>query len=106
MEDLLGIEVEYLDDGAIKLHQRRYLEKIVARFLPNGPIRTRNGLPYSSAFLHRVNESLSQQSVEHPDLVTPMQQRIGCLMYAATSTRPDIAYPVPQLCKCMHKPTP
>ena len=35
-----------------------------------------------------------------------MQERIGCLMYATTSTRPDIAYPVHQLCKCMHKPTP
>ena len=27
-------------------------------------------------------------------------------MYAATSTRPDIAYPVHQLCKCLQKPTP
>ena len=35
-----------------------------------------------------------------------MQQRIGCLMYATTSTRPDIAYAVHQLCKVMHKPTP
>ena len=38
MEDLLGIEVEYLADGSIKLHQRRYIEKIVARFLPKGPL--------------------------------------------------------------------
>ena len=35
-----------------------------------------------------------------------MQQRVGCLMYAATSTRPDIAYAVHQLCKCMQRPTP
>ena len=35
-----------------------------------------------------------------------MQERLGCLMYATTSTRADIAYPVHQLCKCMHKPTP
>ena len=27
-------------------------------------------------------------------------------MYAATSTRPDIAYAVHQLCQCMQKPTP
>ena len=27
-------------------------------------------------------------------------------MYAATSARPDIAYAVHQLCKCLHKPTP
>ena len=34
------------------------------------------------------------------------QERIGCLMYAATSIRPDIAYAVHQLCQCMQKPTP
>ena len=35
-----------------------------------------------------------------------MQERIGCLMYAATSTRCDIAFAVHQLCKCLQKPTP
>ena len=31
---------------------------------------------------------------------------MGCLLYAVTSTRPDIAYPVNQLCKCLQRPTP
>ena len=35
-----------------------------------------------------------------------MQERIGCLMHACTSTRPDIAYPVHKLCQCLQKPTP
>ena len=29
MEDLLGIEIDYLEDGSIKLHQTRYVEKII-----------------------------------------------------------------------------
>ena len=29
MEDLLGIEVDYLEDGAIKLHQSKYVQKMV-----------------------------------------------------------------------------
>ena len=108
MEDLLGIEVVYNDDGSITLHQRKYIEKIVSRFLPDGPLSKsqRNSLPYSEDFLQHVNEALSQTDCEHPDLVQPMQSRVGCLMYAATSTRPDIAYAVHQLCKCLHKPTP
>ena len=108
MEDLLGIEVDYNDDGSIKLHQRKYIEKVVNRFLPNGPIgkAQSNSLPYSSDFVSHVNESLSQHDVAYPELVTELQSRVGCLMYAATSTRPDIAYPVHQLCKCLHKPTP
>ena len=50
--------------------------------------------------------ALSRDTVDYPELVKPMQERTGCLMYATTSTRPDIAYVVGQLCKCMHKPTP
>ena len=108
MEDLLGIEVEYNSDGSIKLHQQKYIEKIVTRFLPDGPISSaqRNGLPHSGDFLVHINDALAADGVNHPELVTPMQQRVGCLMYAATSTRPDIAYVVHQLCRCMLKPTP
>ena len=108
MEDLLGIEIEYKTDGSIKLHQQAYIEKIVKRFLPDGLLSKaqRNALPYSKSFLSNVNDALSRESVDYPELVQPMQERIGCLMYATTSTRPDIAYPVHQLCKCMHKPTP
>ena len=107
MEDLLGIEIEYNSDGSIKLHQRKYIEKVVKRFLPDGPSAKvqKNSLPYSSNFLKAVDHSLAATEVLHPELVSPMQERVGCLMYAATSTRPDIAYPVHQLCKCMHKPS-
>ncbi|MGA0059339.1 MAG: reverse transcriptase domain-containing protein [Planctomycetota bacterium] len=107
MEDLLGIEVEYNRDGSIKLHQRKYIEKLVERFLPDGPTpkAQRGSLPYSKDFLVHVNEALSHSEPEDPSLVKPFQQLIGCLMYATTSTRPDIAYPVHQLCKCLQKPT-
>ena len=110
MEDLLGIEIEYDCDGegSIKLHQRKYIEKVVSRFLPDGPIgkAQRNSMPYSGDFLKHINDSLSQPSCVYPELVGELQSRVGCLMYAATSTRPDIAYAVHQLCKCLHKPTP
>ena len=108
MDDLLGMEIDYNADGSVTLHQRKYVEKVVQRFLPDGPSSNvqRNSLPYSPLFLVRINEALSQESCDHPELVRALQERLGCLMYAATSTRPDIAYPVHQLCKCMHKPTP
>ena len=107
MEDLLGIEVTYNDDGSIKLHQQKYIEKIVARFMPDGPLSKvqRNSLPYSKDFLRHVNDALSHDA-EHPELTTELQSRVGCLMYAATSTRPDIAYAVHKLCSCLHKATP
>ena len=56
MEDLLGIEVDYLEDGAIKLHQERYIQKLVERYLPDGPSpkAQRGSLPYSGNFLQHV----------------------------------------------------
>ena len=93
MEDLLGIEVDYLKDGSIKLHQESYIRKIVERFLPDGPSNKaqRGSLPYTPDFLRHVADALSLPPGSYPELVKPMQERIGCLMYAATSTRPDIA---------------
>ena len=65
-------------------------------------------MPYSNDFLLHVNNALAQTGSEpdYPELVRPFQERVGCLMYAATSTRPDIAFPVHQLCRCLQKPTP
>ena len=107
MDDLLGIEVERNDDGSILLHQRKYIEKIVQLFLPDGPSSRvqANSLPYTSDFLRHLAEALSQDNSPDAALVREFQERIGCLMYAATSTRPDIAYAVHQLCKCLQKPT-
>ena len=108
MHDLLGIEVDYLEDGAIKLHQESYIKKIVERFLPDGPSSRvqRGSLPYSADFLLHVNEALAQSVPQYPELVRAFQERVGSLMYAATSTRPDIAFAVHQLCQCLQKPTP
>ena len=95
-------------NGSITLHQQKYIEKIVSRFLPEVRSNKLSGdaLPYSKTFLTHVNEALAQTTTEYPELVRPMQERIGCLMYACTSTRPDIAYPVHKLCQCLQKPTP
>ena len=106
MEDLLGIEVDYLDDGSIKLHQTNYITTVLKRFLPDGPLKGAGSLPYSADFMRNVADALALPPGAHPELVKPMQERIGCLMYAATSTRPDIAFAVHYLCKCMQRPTP
>jgi hypothetical protein len=108
MEDLLGIEIDYNDDGSITLHQKTYIEKIVGRFMPDGPLSKvqKNSMPYSPNFYKHLQQALAQPACCHPELVGEMQSRVGCLMYAATSARPDIAYAVHQLCQCLHKPTP
>ena len=71
MHDLLGIEVEYLPNGEIKLHQKAYIEKMTERFLPDGPSSRvqANSLPYTSDFLRHLAEALSQDNSPDAALV-------------------------------------
>ena len=107
MEDLLGIEIEYFANGSIKLHQEKYIKKIVERFLPDGPLPNvqAKSMPYSEDFLSVISDALADTEPAKPGLVSAFQERVGCLMYAATSTRPDIAYAVSKLCQCLQKPS-
>ena len=60
MEDLLGIEIDYLNDGSIKLHQTSYIRKLVERFCPDGhKTDASTKLPYTSSFLQSVADALS-----------------------------------------------
>jgi len=112
MVDLLGIEIIYGKDGTITLHQTKYVHQIVKEFLPNGkPPGVKGNLPYSGkldviahdATYERV---LNNNTCKHPELVRPYQRRLGCLMYLANSTRPDIAYAISMHCRNMSSPTP
>ena len=66
----------------------------------------RGSLPYSADFLKHIADALALPPASYPELIRPLQERLGCLMYAATSTRCDIAFPVHYLCKCLQRPTP
>jgi hypothetical protein len=111
MVDLLGMECENLPDKSIKIHQEKYVKKLLGRYLPQGPpTRTKaDCLPYSDQ-IHALIESAllakEKHGVQYPELVTPFQQRCGSYLYLVTATRPDIAYPVCHLCRAMACPTP
>ena len=107
MEDLLGIEIDYLPDGSIKLHQTAYIRKLLERFdVGHNKLGASSKLPYSPTFLQSVADALSLPAGSHPELLRPLQEIVGCLMYAATSTRPDIAFAVQYLCRCLQRPSP
>ena len=111
MDDLLGMEFEYFNDGSIKLHQKKYIEKLLAKFLPHGPPNRSkpNCLPYSSDLHDLVDSAISekeQHGHKHPELISQYQQLCGSYLYLVTATRPDIAYVVCHLCRAMACPTP
>ena len=43
MEEPLGIVVDYNGDGSVKLHQRKYIEKLIEGFMPDGPLSKAQG---------------------------------------------------------------
>ena len=109
MSDLLGIDCDRKSDGSILLNQSKYVQKMLAKFAPNGPVHKRCAVPYTSDLPRLVIEALENSTAEapsHPELIRPYQRRVGSLMYAATGTRPDLAYAVHQHCRCLSRPTP
>ena len=109
MTDLLGIDCDRNADGSILLHQTRYVRKLLAQFAPDGPKHKNCSVPYSSDLPRLVIEAFEGSTSDkpsHPELLTPFAKRVGALMYAATATRPDLAYAVHQFCRVLSRPTP
>ncbi len=94
--------------GWVKLHQSKYVEVLQARYIPDGvPVSFHsNQTPYT-ADLPRLVLSALEQNVDAVDasLRVKYQSLVGALLFAATHTRPDIAYPVNMLCRAMARPT-
>lgn len=109
MEDLLAIQARYNADGSITLHQTKYVEKLLSKYLPDAVDNhvQRNSLPYSDDLVDKVLRALDQPSGTVPpaSLVREYQQRVGALMYLTTSTRVDLAYVTHMLARAASRPT-
>jgi hypothetical protein len=68
MVDMLAIQAEYLPSGAIKLHQRKYIESMIERFYPHGLPRAtkRAALPFSPDIRERVDAALEGSTAAEP----------------------------------------
>ena len=84
---ILGIRIIKNNDGLI-LTQSHYIEKVLKRFehFDSTPVST----PYDSSVKLIRNEGRAVAQLEYASA-------IGCLMYAMTCTRPDIAFAVGKL---------
>jgi len=115
MVDLLGIEIKHNPDGSILLHMKKYVEKLLAEFLPGGVPKgsaSKSCLPYSKDLAGIVGDASNARALQgagqclHPHLLEAYQKRLGCLMYLTNSVRPDLAYVIGMHCRNMGSPTP
>jgi hypothetical protein len=96
LEFYTGISVQRSGAG-FHLGQAAYVEKIVSKYEVTGVAHW----PSCSG----AQEEEGQAYDVEPELITPMRQLVGSIMYAATSTRPDIAFSVSVLARSMDRPT-
>lgn len=79
------------------LHQQQYIEHLVTK--------------YHQEFAPATHTPLSGQSLQQfegeatPDQVNSYQQRIGSILYPATTLRPDVAYAASRLAAFMQNPS-
>ena len=106
VSDLLNIEIKREQDR-VTLRQTSYIERMVKHWLPNGvPNNVQaNSTPHVNDLPALVLDAVSCNDPVDPLLLKRYQSLLGGLLYAATNTRPDIAYSVGLLCRAMSKPT-
>ena len=106
VSDLLNIEI-HRDQDRIILRQSAYIDKLVRQWLPDGvPSHVQLGsTPHVNELPSMVLDAVSCKDPVDPTLLRKYQSLVGGLLYAATNTRPDVAYSVGMLCRAMARPT-
>ncbi|MCP4037539.1 MAG: hypothetical protein GY733_11425, partial [bacterium] len=107
MADLLNVHIRR-GDGCITLHQEPYIRGMVRRFAPDGfpSDLPRTSTPSDAHLAQTVADAQAADITTDAALTNRFQTLVGALLYAATHTRPDIAYAVGMLCRVMSRSTP
>lgn len=91
----LGMQIEYLNDGSIFVHQENYCNKILDCF---------NMSTANPVCVPIDKDVFSSEPSVKLDEEIPYRKAVGSLMYLATVTRPDIAYAISVLSQVLDKP--
>lgn len=82
----LGMNIEQTDQG-IYVHQKRYAERILARFGLQDMATSSTPLPPKTALKENTGQT-------DPHFKEKYQSLVGCLMWLSNQTRPDLSFPV------------
>ena len=102
-----GVEVERSSDGSCSLHQRSYIERVHAKYLP-GPSRPRStpidtGSLGHTKFMHQKGAESQKDKDAMAD--KDYMGLIGCLAYITNMTRPDAHFYISFLGQFMSSPS-
>ena len=105
--DLLNFEISR-QGASVTLRQTAYIDKLTKEWFPHGApahvqlISVPHPEDIRELVIHATGEGAPPAD---PTLINKYRKLVGALLYAATSTRPDIAYATSMLCRAMSKPT-
>ena len=85
-----------LDKGTLRMSQSAFIDSMVSRF----EIETESELP---AF---TTGDLGPKRDDEADCDMPVKAAVGCLLWVAGNTRPDVANPVRAIARHSHNPSP
>src|SRR5213078_2277470 len=94
----LGIEIEYGNDGSIKIHQDQYIQQLLER----------HGMGECNSVSTPLDTSVKLSSITAEEAPVDPQEHasiVGGLTFAACVTRPDIACAVGQLSQFLNNPS-
>ncbi|XP_046145576.1 secreted RxLR effector protein 161-like [Osmia bicornis bicornis] len=102
VKDILGMRVERQGDiGNIKITHKYYIEKLLERF----GMRECNptGTPLESNASAIIQETQLEEK-ENERIDEPYRELVGCLIYLANASRPDIAFAANLLSRFCNNP--
>jgi len=94
----LGMEIEYGNDGSIKIHQNSYIQQLLDR----------HGMADCNSVTTPLDTSVKLSSIMSEEASTDAREYasiVGGLMFAACVTRPDIMCAVGQLSQFLNNPS-
>ena len=101
----LGMAIDQHADYSISVHQTKYIEKMLDKFVPSHSVNSvKHSKPCSPEAFARLSIAKDDNERERVSKL-PYLQIIGSLLYLSTMTRPDISFYVTMLCKYMHDPS-
>ena len=99
IKDYLDIEIDYnLNKGTLKLNQTKYLNKVLERF------NISNKNPKYTSLKANIKLEPNKGIAKETEIIW-FQAIIGCLLYLAIITRPDIAFSVILLARFSSNPS-
>ena len=101
-QEFLGVHISPTADG-YKVDSHRYITELVSRYLPHG-VHGTYATPCDKDLVKLVQEASARKALPDADLLREYQSIAGSLQYVASTTRPDIAFAVGMLSRCVAWP--